>query len=136
MSKISEIEYNGNLRTTSIHLRSGKQVITDAPVDNNGRGEAFSPTDLLSTSLGCCMITIMGIVAGRHSISIEGTKAEITKIMGTEPRRVIEIVVDLQVPGKDLLAKDKNLLEHAALTCPVARSLHPDLKQTVNFTWV
>ncbi|HTF06056.1 MAG TPA: OsmC family protein [Bacteroidia bacterium] len=136
MSKISEIEYNGNLRTTSIHLRSGKQVITDAPLDNNGRGEAFSPTDLMSTSLGCCMMTIMGIVAGRHAISIEGMKAEITKIMGTEPRRVIEIVVDFQIPGKDLPAKDKDLLQHAALTCPVAHSLHPDLKQTVNFTWV
>ena len=93
MAKISEIQYEGGLRTTSIHLQSGKQIITDAPTDNNGRGEAFSPTDLLSTSLGCCMLTIMGIVAARSSINLEGTKVDITKIMGTEPRRVVEIVV-------------------------------------------
>lgn len=136
MSKIAETEYLGGLRTTSVHLRSGQTIITDAPPDNNGRGEAFSPTDLMSTSLACCMLTIMGIVAGRHAINIEGTKAEVVKIMGTEPRRVIEIGVALTVPGKDLSDKDKNLLMHAAHTCPVAKSLHPDLKQTVSFTWI
>lgn len=136
MSKISEIEYLGGLRTTSIHLRSGQQIITDAPTDNNGKGEAFSPTDLLSTSLGCCMLTIMGIVADRHAIPLEGTKVAITKIMGTEPRRVVEIVVEMVIPGQSLPQKDKHLIEQAALTCPVAKSLHPDLKQTVTFAWV
>ncbi len=136
MAKISEIQYEGGLRTTSIHLQSGKQIITDAPTDNNGRGEAFSPTDLLSTSLGCCMLTIMGIVAARSSINLEGTKVDITKIMGTEPRRVVEIVVEMTIPGKELSEKDKHLLEQAGLTCPVAKSLHPDLKQTVRFSWV
>jgi putative redox protein len=136
MSKIAETTYIGELRTSSVHLRSGQTVITDPPPDNNGRGEAFSPTDLLSTSLACCMITIMAIVAGRHSINIDGTKADVVKIMGTEPRRVIEIGVALTVPGKDLSEKDKNLLIHAAHTCPVAKSLHPDLKQTVTFEWI
>lgn len=135
MSKMSEIEYLGGLRTTAIHLKSGQQIITDAPTDNNGKGEAFSPTDLLSTSLGCCMLTIMGIVADRHGIPLEGTKIGITKIMGTEPRRVVEIVVAFEIPGIGLADKDKHLLEQAALTCPVAKSLHPDLKQTVHFTW-
>ena len=136
MSKIAETEYLGALRTSSVHLRSGQTVITDAPPDNNGRGEAFSPTDLLSTSLACCMITIMGIVAGRHNSNIDGTCAEVTKIMGTEPRRVIEIGVAFTVPGKDLAEKDKQLLMNAAHTCPVAKSLHPDLKQSVGFEWI
>ena len=81
------------------------------------------------------MLTIMGIVAERHSISIEGTKIDISKIMGTEPRRVIEIIVEMNIPRADLSDKDKHLLEQAALTCPVAKSLHPDLKQTVHFSW-
>lgn len=136
MSKIAETTYLGNLRTTSVHLRSGEAIITDAPPDNNGRGEAFSPTDMMSTSLACCMITIMGIVANRHNINIDGTKAEVVKIMGTEPRRVIEIGVALTVPGKDLAEKDKQLLMNAAHTCPVAKSLHPDLKQTISFSWI
>lgn len=136
MSKISQIEYLGELRTTSIHLLSGKQIVTDAPLDNNGKGEAFSPTDLLSTSLGCCMLTIMGIVANRHGINLEGTKVDISKIMGYEPRRVIEIVVEMFIPGTSISLKDRQLLEQAGLTCPVAKSLHPDLKQTVHFTWI
>lgn len=136
MSKISQIEYLGELRTTSIHLLSGKQIVTDAPLDNNGKGEAFSPTDLLSTSLGCCMLTIMGIVASRHGINLEGTKVDISKIMGSEPRRVIEIVVEMFISGTSISLKDRQLLEQAGLTCPVAKSLHPDLKQTVHFTWI
>lgn len=136
MSKIAQTEYIGGLRTSSVHLRSGQIVITDAPPDNQGRGEAFSPTDMLATSLACCMITIMGIVANRHSINIDGTKAEVSKIMGTDPRRVIEIVVALTVPGKNLSDKDKQLLINAAHTCPVAKSLHPDLKQTTSFDWI
>lgn len=135
MSLTSSIEYTGQLRTSSIHLRSGQVVITDAPTDNNGKGEAFSPTDLMSTSLGCCMMTIMGIVADRHSIQLEGMKAEITKVMGTDPRRVVEIKVDFTMPALNYTESQKQLLINAAMTCPVAKSLHPDLLQTVSFNW-
>lgn len=133
--KISSIEYLGGLRTTSIHLKSGNKIITDAPPDNNGKGEAFSPTDLLSTSLGCCMLTIMGIVAERHALDITGTKVDITKIMDANPRRVVEIIVEMSLPKNNFTDKDKQLLENAAMTCPVAKSLHPDMKQTVRFNW-
>lgn len=133
--KTSKIVYNGNLRTEATHLRSGKVIITDAPVDNNGKGEAFSPTDLLATSLGSCMLTIMGMVAGRNNINIDGTTIEISKIMGTDPRRVIEIVVEFTMNGTAYSNEDKKLLENAAHTCPVAKSLHPDLKQTVIFNY-
>jgi putative redox protein len=130
----STIKYPGNLRTEATHLQSGKQIITDAPVDNQGKGEAFSPTDLMSTSLGCCMLTIMGIAAKGHAIDITGTGVGITKIMGSNPRRVVEIIVEVTLP-KDYSTKEKELLQHAALNCPVAKSLHPDLKQTVSFVY-
>ena len=130
----STIVYLGNLRTEATHLQSGKQIITDAPIDNQGKGEAFSPTDLMSTSLGCCMLTIMGITAKGHNIDIAGTRAGITKIMGSNPRRVVEIIVEMTLP-KNYSAKEKSLLEHAALNCPVAKSLHPDLKQTISFVY-
>lgn len=133
--KTSKIVYNGNLRTESTHLRSGKTIITDAPVDNNGKGEAFSPTDLLATSLGCCMITIMGMVANTHHINIDGTTIEITKVMGTNPRRVIEIIVEFTMNGTTYSDEQKKLLENAAHTCPVAQSLSSDLKQTVIFNY-
>src|SRR6185295_2739456 len=97
--KTSKIVYSGNLRTEATHLRSGKTVITDAPVDNNGKGEAFSPSDLLATSLGSCMLTIMGIVATNNNINIDGTTAEITKIMESNPRRVSEVVVEIKMNG-------------------------------------
>ena len=133
--KISNITYLGGLRTEATHLRSGKIILTDAPPDNNGKGEAFSPTDLMSTSLGSCMLTVMGIVAERHQLDITGTTVEITKIMDANPRRVVEIVVDMTFPKNGFSDKDKVLLENTALTCPVAKSLHPDLKQTVRFYW-
>jgi putative redox protein len=133
--KTSKIVYNGNLRTTAIHLRSGQTVITDAPVDNNGKGEAFSPTDLLATSLGCCMLTIMGMVANNHHINIDGTTIEITKIMGTNPRRVVEIIVEFTMNGNTYSDEEKKLLENAAHTCPVAKSLSAELKQTVIFNY-
>ena len=131
----SKITYSGNLRTQAIHLQSGNIIITDAPTDNNGKGEAFSPTDLLATSLGCCMLTIMGIVADRHGINLEGTSIEITKNMEANPRRVGEIVVEFTMPKNNFTDKEKELLEHAAHTCPVAKSLHPDLKQVIKFVW-
>lgn len=133
--KTSKIVYRGNLRTEAVHLKSGNTIITDAPMDNHGKGEAFSPTDLLSTSLGCCMLTIMGIVAKRNDINIDGTTIEITKKMEENPRRVGEIVVEFTMPKKNYSEKEKNLLEHAAHTCPVAKSLSSELKQTVIFNY-
>ncbi|MRX47997.1 OsmC family protein [Pedobacter puniceum] len=132
----TKIIYNGSLRTTSIHLQSGKEIITDAPVDNNGKGEAFSPTDLLATSFGNCMMTIMGIAANIHGIDLTGLSAEVTKVMAAEPRRVSEIHVNFDFPLKNLYSdKDKKILEHVALTCPVHYSLHPDIKREVKFNW-
>jgi len=133
--KTSKIVYTGSLRTQATHLKSGEIIITDAPTDNNGKGEAFSPTDLLATSLGCCMLTIMGIVAERHGISIEGTSIEITKIMESNPRRVSEIIVEFTMPKNNFSDKSKELLENAAHTCPVAKSLNAELKQTVIFNY-
>jgi putative redox protein len=133
--KTSKIIYKGNLRTEATHLLSGRTIITDAPPDNNGKGEAFSPTDLLATSLGNCMVTIMGIVAERNTIKIEGTAIEITKIMVSDPRRVGEIIVEFFMPDNNYSEKEKQLLENAARTCPVAKSLHPELKQTVIFNY-
>jgi len=133
--KTSKIVYNGNLRTEATHLRSGQTLITDAPVDNNGKGEAFSPSDLLATSLGCCMVTIMGMVANNSNINIDGTKIEITKVMESNPRRVSEIIVEFTMNGNQYSDKEKKLLENAAHTCPVAKSLSADLKQTVIFNY-
>jgi putative redox protein len=133
--KTSKIVYSGNLRTEASHLKSGKTIITDAPVDNNGKGEAFSPTDLLATSLGCCMVTIMGIVANNNNINIDGTTLEITKMMEANPRRVAEIIVEFKMNGNSYSDKEKQLLENAARTCPVAKSLSAELKQTVIFNY-
>ncbi|MCC9135906.1 OsmC family protein [Pontibacter silvestris] len=134
MATIKSI-YKGNLRTSAQHLASGNTIITDAPVDNNGKGEAFSPTDLVSAALGSCMMTIMGIVANRSSIDIEGMELEITKVMAAEPRRIAEVVLNFTMPAKDYSTKEKVMLENAARTCPVALSLHPEIKQTVSFLY-
>lgn len=128
-------QYIGELRTQATHLPSGNTLLTDAPVDNNGRGEAFSPTDLVCTALGSCMMTIMGIVASRHDLDLEGTRLDITKVMASDPRRIAEVVVTFTLPPRNFSDKEKALLEHAARTCPVALSLHPDLRQTVQFVY-
>lgn len=133
--KTSKIIYTGNLSTEAVHLQSGSSITTDAPLDNNGKGQAFSPTDLLATSLGCCMLTVMGIVAQRHSINMDGTQIEITKVMESNPRRVSEIIVEFSFPKNNYSEKDKQLLEHTAHTCPVAKSLSSELKQTVIFNY-
>lgn len=121
--------------TESIHLKSGKSLITDAPTDNQGKGSTFSPTDLLTTSLGACMATVMGIAARTHSIKIEDMKLKLTKIMASNPRRVSEIKIEFDMPQNNFTDKEKTILETAARTCPVALSLHPDLKQDINFNW-
>jgi putative redox protein len=134
MSTITTL-YSGNLRTQATHRASGNNIITDAPVDNNGRGEAFSPTDLVCAALGSCMMTIMGIVARRHELNLEGTQIEITKIMAADPRRIAEVMLTFTLPPHHFTEKERALLEHAARTCPVALSLHPDLKQTLTFVY-
>lgn len=131
----SSIIYTGELRTVATHLQSSVEIITDAPTDNQGKGEAFSPTDLLATSLGSCMLTIMGINARTNGMDIDGTKVEITKRMAANPRRVSEIGVVVTLPNKSYSEKERKMLEIAALNCPVAKSLHPDIKQDVQFVW-
>ena len=128
----SVVYYSGELRTESTHLQSGETYITDAPTDNEGKGEAFSPTDLIATGLANCMLTIMGIVARKKSLTIEGTKAEVTKIMGKDPRRIGEIKIDFFF-SRSYDEDSKKLLQHAALNCPVAKSLADNLTQTINF---
>ena len=125
----------GELRTKAVHLASGNTLITDAPVDNQGKGEAFSPTDLLAASLGSCMLTIMGIAARTHGVQLEGLKVEITKIMRSDPRRIGEIQVVFHMNGKDVDEHKRMILERAARTCPVSLSLHPDLIQSIEFNW-
>ena len=135
MTKMLTI-YKGNLRTEVTHLQSGTNILPDAPLDNHGKGESFSPTDLLASSLGCCMLTIMGISAQSYGFTLEGTKVETEKIMGTDPRRVVEIKIDFHFPeGSNFTPQQKRIIESAAKTCPVANSLHPDLKKTINFNW-
>ncbi|MCJ8166081.1 OsmC family protein [Pontibacter sp. E15-1] len=128
--------YSGGLRTSAQHLASGNTIITDAPLDNNGKGEAFSPTDLVSAALGSCMMTIMGIVANRADINIDGMDLEVTKIMSADPRRIAEVVLTFTMPaGVSYSEKEKAMLENAARTCPVALSLHPEVKQTISFRY-
>ena len=116
-------------------MRSGNTLITDAPVDNKGKGEAFSPTDLLATSLGSCMLTIMGIAAQTHGFDLDGTEIKITKIMADNPRRVGEVIVKFDFPKNNYSEKEKAIIENAARTCPVAKSLHPDLRQSLIFNY-
>ena len=134
MATIS-VTYQGNLRTQATHLASGNTIITDAPLDNQGRGEAFSPSDLVCSALASCMVTIMGIVARRNNLAIEGTQIQVTKIMASEPRRISEVVVAFTVPNANLNEKERQILENAARTCPVALSLDPEIKQTVTFSY-
>jgi putative redox protein len=127
--------YLGDLRTGNIHVQSGNKVITDAPLDNRGRGEFFSPTDLLATALGSCIMTIMGIKARDNNIDIEGTEVEVTKIMASDPRRVAEVIVEFFFPDKDYSDEKKQMVESVAGISPVPLSLHPDLIQTIRFNW-
>lgn len=132
----SKIIYKGDLRTEMTHLQSGTVVETDAPVDNKGKGERFSPTDLVATALGSCMLTIMGIASNTHGMDINGTEVEITKIMTAAPRKIGEIIVKLHMKGQaNYSPKEKAILENAALTCPVFLTLHEDVKKTVEFIW-
>ena len=128
----STSKYSGELRTHSVHSQSGETYITDAPTDNEGKGEAFSPTDIVATSLANCMMPIMGIVSKRKGLIIEGTEAKIDKFMGTDPRRITEIKIDFYFPV-NFSEDERKLLEKSALNCPVAKSLSSDLKQNIEF---
>lgn len=131
----AKIIYQGGLRMSATHVRSGNTITTDAPVDNKGKGEAFSPTDLLSTSLACCMMTIIGISAQTHGFDVDGTKISVTKIMAENPRRVGEVIVEFDFPERNYSEKEKEFIWHAARTCPVALSVHPDLIQTIRMNF-
>jgi uncharacterized OsmC-like protein len=126
----SRVVYTGDLRTEATHVKSGQIIITDAPIDNQGKGEAFSPTDLLATSLGLCAITVVGISARTHGFNVDGTTLKITKIMASDPRRVSEVIVEFNFPQVKYSAKEKAIITHTIKTCPVSQSLNASLKQT------
>lgn len=131
------IAYEGELRCRCVHGPSGVALNTDAPVDNQGKGESFSPTDLVATALGSCMLTVMGIVARRHGYPLEGTKVTVVKEMVQEPvRRIGALTVVFHVKnGASLSERDRKVLEQTAYTCPVHKSLHPDVRISVVFHW-
>lgn len=130
----SRVTYLGDLRTSSEHINSGSKITTDAPLDNRGKGEAFSPTDLVANALGACIITIMAIKARDMEVHFEGSTAEVTKTMQTDPRRISKLEVVINMVGK-FDEKTKIILERTAMTCPVHMSLHPDIEQEVTFNW-
>lgn len=130
----SKVTYIGDLRTQSVHLASGAEMITDAPVDNHGKGEAFSPTDTVANALATCMLTVMGIKAEQNGWNMNGTVASVTKIMQSEPRRIAEIIVEIEMNGS-FDEKQRLILERTGLNCPVLLSLHPEVKKTINFYW-
>ena len=130
----SKVTYLGNLRTESVHIKSSNSFITDAPTDNNGKGEAFSPTDTVATGLASCMLTVMGIKARDMDVDMSGTTAEVTKTMASDPRRISKIKVVLNFPF-EADNKTRTILERTANTCPVHYSLHPDIEKDITFNW-
>jgi uncharacterized OsmC-like protein len=130
----AKVTYLGNLRTENKHLKSGSTFITDAPTDNNGKGEAFSPTDTVATGLANCMITVMGIKARDMNVNMDGTTAMVTKTMAADPRRISKIDVTLNFP-RGIDDKSRKILENTGKTCPVMQSLHPDIEKVIVFNW-
>lgn len=130
----SKVTYLGDLRTSSTHFQSGTEILSDAPLDNKGKGEAFSPTDTVANALASCMMTIMGIKAGEMNVDLQGSTAAVTKIMNAEPRRIgaIEIYFDMVGIADQ---KNKTILERSAMTCPVFLSLHPEIEKRITFDW-
>ena len=135
MDHIIENSYVGGLRTSSTHLKSGENIITDAPIDNNGKGEAFAPTDLVSSALCSCMTTVMGICAEKGGFKMPNSTAKITKIMSQEPRKIKEIHVQLDFEENNLSEAQKKKLKEVGENCPVAKSLHPDINQVITFNF-
>ncbi|MFJ1353697.1 OsmC family protein [Capnocytophaga canimorsus] len=134
MSITAKATYLGDLRTEWEHIKSGNKIVTDAPTDNNGKGQSFSPSDTVATALAGCMMTIMGIKARDLDIDLTGMTAEITKHMGENPRRIAQIDVFFQIPV-EVNQKHKTILENAAKTCPIGKSLHPEIVQNIEFHW-
>jgi putative redox protein len=130
----AKVTYLGNLRTECVHILSGSSFVTDAPLDNNGKGEAFSPTDTVATGLANCMLTMMGMKARDLSVPLEGATAMVTKTMAANPRRISRIDIVMELPS-GIDAKSRKILENTALTCPVHNSLHPDIEKVVIFNW-
>ena len=135
MKHIIENTYVGDLRTSSKHSKSGQEIITDAPVDNNGKGEAFAPTDLVSSALCSCMTTVMGICAEKGGFKMPNSIAKIKKIMNSDPRKIKEIHIELNFEENSLTDIQKNKLESVGRNCPVAKSLHPEIKQNIIFNF-
>lgn len=130
------VTYTGGLHCEATHTRSGSVIETDAPIDNKGKGERFSPTDLVGAALATCIVTTMAILGENHGINVDGTRCEMEKIMVSDPRRIGELKVHIIFPkDKNYTDREKTILEHIAHSCPVAKSLHPDLKQTLSFEW-
>lgn len=130
----SIVNYLGKLRTESVHISSNDMILTDAPTDNNGKGEAFSPTDLVATSLSSCILTVIGIISKRIKYDLVNTKSSVKKIMSSNPRRIVEIVVKIEF-SQSADSKTRSIIEKTALNCPVSKSLHPDIKQNISFIW-
>ena len=128
-------KYLGDLRVECTHMKSGTKIITDAPVDNHGKGQAFSPTDLCATALGACAMTIIGLYAQNHGVDVTGAEMEITKSMSADPRRIGKVEVIFTMPDRPYSEKEKIVMERAAHTCPVHLSLHPDVEQVFTFNW-
>lgn len=131
----SKVFYQGNLRTKCVHLKSGNEIITDAPIDNFGKGEGFSPTDTVATALASCMITVMGIKANQLKIDFKNISADVEKIMSSNPRRISEIRVNINLPLK-ISQKDKTIIERAGDNCPIHNSLDPKLKRVIKYNWI
>ena len=132
MSSIIRIDYLGDLRTESVHIESNHRITTDAPKDNNGLGRKFSPTDLVASALGSCLLTIMGIVATRHNINMTGSRTEIRKYMLDKPRRISKIIVDIFM-NANISKNEMNILKRAAAQCPVHRSLSSEIEILINY---
>lgn len=130
----SKVTYLGALRTSSIHLQSGTEILSDAPLDNNGKGAAFSPTDIVANALASCMMTVMGIKGRDLEVDLQDSTAEVTKIMQVEPRRIGVIAIVFEMCGTTDL-KNKTILERVAMTCPVFLSLHPEIEKRISFNW-
>lgn len=128
-------KYLGDLRVECVHQQSGTVLVTDAPKDNNGKGEAFCPTDLCATALAACAMTIIGIYGKKHDVDVSGMTASVTKEMSANPRRIGKIEVTFVMPDREFTDKQKIMIERAAHTCPVHLSLHPDVEQVFTFKW-
>ncbi|MCL2123383.1 MAG: OsmC family protein [Desulfovibrionaceae bacterium] len=136
MATTVSAKYLGDLRVECTHLQSGTVIVTDAPTDNQGKGEAFSPTDLCAAALAACAVTIIGMYGKNHNVNVDGMEAAVTKVMASNPRRIQRIEVIITMPDREYSEKEKSSIEHAAHSCPVHASLHQDMEQRIVFKWM